>query len=310
MPVTPPPRLSQLPPSPAGTARLRRNRKQPVRYPQGEWISDFDQDYLIEDMVTGHESVVGDVRVAGHQQLGGSEDQFGAVVQGEGDGSESDSDEVASILQGGAGPHLVDPVLQAGVDVDDEENSVASTPPVSPRDQGDRINTSVQSVTLTPPSSPNLVLSLTPVAAGDTPVSIQGHLVGSPASSATDLPPSIPVVGQGLGRPQDSQQQSVPSQQSTPPPSQPSQNLPVNLDDLPPYHVVHRQFIPTITHIPKAARSDWTRLYTSVCWRVANNPANLANHILYSMLARVILPAGKAPPHPGKPHRLTRSRRG
>ena len=32
---------------------------------------------------------------------------------------------------------------------------------------------------------------------------------------------------------------------------------------------------------------------------MANNPATLANHILYSMLARVILPAGKAPPHPG-----------
>ena len=95
-----------------------------------------------------------------------------------------------------------------------------------------------------------------------------------------------------------SQQEAVPTQHTLPP-SQASQDIPVNLDDLPPYHVVHRQFIPTITHIPKAARSDWTRLYTSVCWKVANNPANLANHILYSMLARVILPAGKAPPHPG-----------
>ena len=82
-------------------------------------------------------------------------------------------------------------------------------------------------------------------------------------------------------------------------PSQASQDIPVNLDDLPHYHVVHRQHIPTITHVPKAARSDWTRLYTNVCYRVANNPSNLANHILYSMLARVILPAGKAPPHPG-----------
>ena len=79
-----------------------------------------------------------------------------------------------------------------------------------------------------------------------------------------------------------------------------SQDYPVTLEELPPYHVVHRQHIPTITHIPKGARNAWTRLLTSVAFRVANNPSNVANHILLSMVARAILPAGKSPPHPGE----------
>ena len=91
------------------------------------------------------------------------------------------------------------------------------------------------------------------------------------AAVETDIPPTVPA----------------------------SQELLVNIYDLPPYHIVHRTHIPTITHIPKGARVDWTRLLTNVCSRVASNPSNLANHILLSMLARVILPAGKTPPHPG-----------
>ena len=45
--MTPPPRLSQLPPSPVGTGRHRRNRKRTVFYPEGEWISDCDKDYSV-----------------------------------------------------------------------------------------------------------------------------------------------------------------------------------------------------------------------------------------------------------------------
>ena len=191
-------------------------------------------------------------------------------------------------MQGGADPQLVAPVLQAA---DYEEISDEGTPPVSP--QGLH-NSSQQSIILTPTSSPHLVLSLTPVVLDLTP----------PLADQDPVPPEHRQGGddgvQHVAGPQFQQQQAaaVPIQ-NTPPPSQPSQDVPVDLEDLPPYHVVHRQHIPTITHIPKAARSDWTRLYTSVCYRVANNPANLANHILYSMLARVILPAGKSPPHPG-----------
>ena len=68
---------------------------------------------------------------------------------------------------------------------------------------------------------------------------------------------------------------------------------------MPPYHIAHRTHIPTITHIPKGAKAAWTKLFTSVCNRVASDPGNIANHILLSIVARVILPAGKSPPHPG-----------
>ena len=80
-----------------------------------------------------------------------------------------------------------------------------------------------------------------------------------------------------------------------------AKDFPVYLHFLPPFHVVHRTHIPTITHIPKGARADWTRLFTSVVSKVASNPDNLANHILLSMVARVILPASQAPPQPTGP---------
>ena len=57
-----------------------------------------------------------------------------------------DSEEVAQAMQGGASPQLVAPGLLAGAE-----------------DNDSNINTSQQSVTLTPPSLPNLVLSLSPV---------------------------------------------------------------------------------------------------------------------------------------------------
>ena len=80
-----------------------------------------------------------------------------------------------------------------------------------------------------------------------------------------------------------------------------AKDFPVYLHFLPPFHVVHRTHIPTITHIPKGARADWTRLFTSVVSKVASNPDNLANHILLSMVARVIRPASQAPPQPTGP---------
>ena len=142
---------------------------------------------------------------------------------------------------------------------EDEESYDAATPPVSP--QGVH-NTSQQSINMTPPSSPNLVLSPTPVVrdpspplAGQDPVPhgqsqgvhggdglvqvdhgglLAGGETGSVAAplAAQDLAPPVQAdhigpLAEGDAGSQESQQQS------TPPLSQPSQDVPVNLDDLP-----------------------------------------------------------------------------
>jgi hypothetical protein len=70
--------------------------------------------------------------------------------------------------------------------------------------------------------------------------------------------------------------------------------------------LVHRTHIPTIAHIPKGAKAAWSRLLASVSNTLAANPGNIANHILLSMVARVILPAGKSPPHPGDSSQATK----
>jgi hypothetical protein len=176
-----------------------------------------------------------------------------------------------------------------------EDTEAVSRDNNSDINEDDDVDNDSNNVSLTPPPS------LSPVVQAPAPLADQDAVlpVQADRGDGGDLVQGGANAVQQNAAPTQSSNSSPPSQQSTPPLSLPSQDIPVNLDDLPPYHVVHRQYIPTITHIPKAARSDWTRLYTSVCYRVANNPANLANHILYSMLARVILPAGKAPPHPG-----------
>ena len=62
-----PPRSSQLPPSPAGSARLRRIRRPPDKL--GDWISDYN---LSDDfLVTGREFVVTEGGAADQIQLGG-----------------------------------------------------------------------------------------------------------------------------------------------------------------------------------------------------------------------------------------------
>ena len=87
------------------------------------------------------------------------------------------------------------------------------------------------------------------------------------------------------------------SQDQPSPPSKASQDSPVNIDDLPPY-TAHR------THIPKAARNDWVRLFTNVTNRVANNPGKKDNHILLSIVARCILSAPMSPPSVATKHVL------
>ena len=43
---------------------------------------------------------------------------------------------------------------------------------------------------------------------------------------------------------------------ATPQEKQASQYVPISLQDLPPFHLVHRTQIPTITQIPKGARAE------------------------------------------------------
>lgn len=68
---------------------------------------------------------------------------------------------------------------------------------------------------------------------------------------------------------------------------------------------MHRTHIPTIIHVPKGAKAAWARVFTSTCNKVVYNPGNFANYILLSMVAIVILPAGKSPPNPGDSSQAT-----
>ena len=251
---TPPPRSSQLPPSPAGSARLRRVRKPPVRY--------------------GWEDVPGLVDSSGSE--------------------ESDSDDEQTVTT---------PLLPPPDPVTPPPTTFSSPPSQVPSPPSRYSATPVRSPdTQSPVSSPHLVLSQSQEMGQQ--VTSQPGAWESGTSPPT--PPPLPVSPPSH-QPNDSSRQL----RNLPPNSQGnnnpvlSQDIPVLLDDLPPYHVVHRQHIPTITHIPKGARNAWTRLLTSVGFRVANNPNNISNHILLSMVARVILPAGKLPPHPGQTTQAT-----
>ena len=84
--------------------------------------------------------------------------------------------------------------------------------------------------------------------------------------------------------------------QSQPPSTQASQQeeVPIpNLEDLPSIETIHKTYIPTFTWIPKAARADFSRVFSELCNRVASNPDNISSWILQLMFIRSILPAVK-----------------
>ena len=67
----------------------------------------------------------------------------------------------------------------------------------------------------------------------------------------------------------------------------------VDLNNLPPFHLIHRTKIGTIAHITKAVKNNCGRSLAQVLNRVANGPNFIPNYVLLHMWAKVILPAGK-----------------
>ena len=100
--------------------------------------------------------------------------------------------------------------------------------------------------TPSPPTPPDLPAAADSLLAGqDSVPPMQGSQGGNHVQEGADA----------------AQQNAAPIQPSisspTPPVSQLSQEQPVNLADLPPYYIVRRQHVPTITHIPfKKATKD------------------------------------------------------
>ena len=94
-----------------------------------------------------------------------------------------------------------------------------------------------------------------------------------------------------------------------------SQELPLpSPQELPSLTEVHRTYVPTVTWVPKGARPEFTRVFTSQCNRVAYNPDNISAWILQLMFAKSILPAVKHRPDTNQAktvkERLERWRRG
>ena len=82
--------------------------------------------------------------------------------------------------------------------------------------------------------------------------------------------------------------------------SQPSQSSQVSQgdvipqqEDLPSLEIVHRMHVPTFTWIPKAARAEFSRVYSTQCSRVSANPENIVVWILLLMFIKCILPAAE-----------------
>ena len=135
------------------------------------------------------------------------------------------------------------------------------------------------------------LLSYTPFS----PPSTGSQTISPPRPPLTITPPPTtpPAQQPSQGAAQSSQDNVHPSQNT----SQPSQDwFPPSLNDIPSLEEVHRTFVTTCTWVPKAARGDFTRVFTSQCNRVAWNPDNTSVWILQLMFAKCILPAVKNRP--------------
>ena len=116
-------------------------------------------------------------------------------------------------------------------------------------------------------------------------------------SSQSNSPPPSHSQDHGYAQPHP-----IPTQSQHAPPTQPLQGTqeeaeqPLPLpDELPSLQEAHRTFIPTLTHVPKAARGDWSRTYTDLCNRVSRTPEAHSLWLLLSIFPRVILPASRGP---------------
>jgi hypothetical protein len=63
------------------------------------------------------------------------------------------------------------------------------------------------------------------------------------------------------------------------------------LDGLPTWEEAHTTSIPTVRHVPKAAREDWARVLAAVVSEVCAEPANMDKWLLLYMLPRCVLAA-------------------
>ena len=78
--------------------------------------------------------------------------------------------------------------------------------------------------------------------------------------------------------------------------TQASQQLPLpNTGELPTLEEAHHTYIPTIIHIPKAARGEYTRVQTDLYVRLARVPEAHTLWTLLLIFPRVILHAGRGP---------------
>ena len=180
----------------------------------------------------------------------------------------------------------------------------SSSPPCERHDQTSLCFCNVCAPPYIPPQQQQLQSSRQPA---PPTISLANSLVPFPTSNHnhTDINSNLaplPSTSHDRPAPLNTNPQSIPSYhqdhgQATPPPSsqqEETQELPIPLPgELPSLQEAHRTQIPTLTHIPKAARGQWSKVLAELCNRVANTPEVHSLWLLLSIFPRCILPASK-----------------
>ena len=243
---------------------------------------------------------------AGQQQHvvqgGGEDDHIGLPVHDQQDGADPDPHVVAPALldvpRSGAGP-----VCRGSGRVGLRRTVAVVAPPVQPG-----VVPRPAVVPQTQPAAAAPPVPVQPGGAGATGTPVRQAALRAAAQQAAGLagrdysyplPPPAPVLDQHPDASQPEVYQELP--------------LP-SLQDLPSLSEVHRTYVPTVTWVPKGARPEFTRVFTSQGNRVAFNPDNISAWILQHMFAKSILPAVKHRPDSNQAktvkERLARWRRG
>ena len=303
---SPPPRSSQLPSSPTGFYRPRRIRKPPDYF--GSWVSDKCHDLVLSS--GGEES--------------DDEDSISPIVQPYLTPHRLNASRLTPQAVVTTTPSGPPPARVAGLAFSPPPFNISLSPAFSPTHRAaTRVNRSVSqqsSPTMSPNGSLNLLLSQSqeqvqpghPILNSSQLGQDQANFITPPSSPSQrgspiiTPPPSTPPSVPGLApvtTPSPVPTVPVPLVPGHAPQSQDSsqtivsQELPLPpLQDLPSLEEVHRTFVPTVTWVPKAARAEFTRVFTSQCNRVAFNPEKISAWVLQLMFAKCILPAVKHRP--------------
>ena len=158
-------------------------------------------------------------------------------------------------------------------------NSVVPFPTSNHTDFGDLIilNTDINS---------NSILALRHNVINPSPV---------PGTSTDNLPHIVQNQNPGSSQPPPPPPPPPPSTPPTQQSQHDTQQLTPQPGELPTLQEAHRTHIPTLTHIPKASRGEWTKVLTDLYNRVSQSPETTTLWILLYILPRAILPAGRLP---------------